>query len=82
MIHHSNMNPNESSQHKVCYLKTDNNIIVRESAIRWVKKMDECLEICTKPNGCDISLRTTHRVCKHNSIESYEFLNKYFSMFS
>jgi len=58
------------------YIKTDDNKIINEKQIRWVKKMNECLEVCTKPNGC--SLLERHRICKLNSLESYNRLNKYF----
>ena len=36
---------------KTSYLKTDDNKIVNEKHIRWVKKMSECLEVCTKSIG-------------------------------
>ena len=35
------------------YIKTDDNKIVNESCIRWVKKMGDCLEVCTKTTGCN-----------------------------
>jgi hypothetical protein len=38
------------------YIKTDNNKIINERCIRWVRKMDECLYICTKENGCSINI--------------------------
>ena len=59
------------------YIKTDNNRIVNEKCIRWVQKMNECLEICTKQNGCAIGSET-HKVCKINSPETYEKINKHF----
>ena len=36
----------------VSYLKTDNNKIISEQHIRWVKKMNDCLEVCIKSTGC------------------------------
>lgn len=65
------------------YIKTDNNTIVNEKAIRWIKKTHECMEICSKFNGCfshDILNGTseTFRVCKNISPESYEKLNRHF----
>jgi len=59
------------------YIKTDNNRIVNEKCIRWVQKMNECLEICTKQNGCAVGSET-HKVCKINSPETYEKINKHF----
>ena len=55
------------------YIKTDNNTIINENCIRWVKKYNECLEICTKVLGCDPG-KDTHKVCK----DSYNKLNVFF----
>ena len=33
---------------KTAYLKTDENKYINESCIRWVRKMDDCLEVCIK----------------------------------
>lgn len=61
------------------FIKTDNNIIINEKSIKWVKKMDDCLAVCTKSMGCNkSSLKDTHKICKLNSVESYIRLNKYF----
>jgi hypothetical protein len=62
---------------KVSYLKTDDNKIINETTIRWVKKMSDCLEVCTKSFGCSVG-SDTHRICKLNNIESYNKLNKLF----
>jgi len=58
------------------FIKVDDNKILNEACIKWVRKIDECLDICTKGNGCYIG--DTHKVCKANNKESYERLNKYF----
>jgi hypothetical protein len=62
---------------KDSYLKTDDNKILNVKHIRWVKKMDDCLEICTKSDGCAVG-KNTHRICKLNNVDSYNKLNKYF----
>ena len=62
---------------KVTYIKTDDNKIINEKCIKWVKKMDECLEICTKSDGCMIN-KDTHKLCKLYNLDSYQKLNKYF----
>ena len=36
----------------VSYIKADNNIIINEKCIAWVKKMEDCLEVCAKTTGC------------------------------
>ena len=58
------------------YIRVDDNTIVREKCIRWIKKMDECLALCTKSKGC--YMRDTHTLCKINNLDSYNKLNKYF----
>lgn len=60
------------------YLKADDNIIINEKMIRWVRKMDECLEVCTKVDGCSVENKTTHKICKLNNSDSYSKLNKHF----
>ena len=62
---------------KLTFLKTDDNRIINEAAIRWVKQMDECLEVCTKSNGCETQ-NGTHRICKNVNPSSYAKLEQYF----
>lgn len=61
----------------VSYLKTDDNRILNEAQIKWVKKMNECLEVCTRSDGCKLSFNT-HTICKSNSLDSYNKLIKHF----
>lgn len=58
------------------YIKTDDNKIINEKCIRWVKKMNECLEVCTRSDGCKAV--HTHKICKLNNSSSYEKLNRFF----
>lgn len=58
------------------YIKADDNKIINEKCITWVKKMSECLVICTKTTGC--SANDTHKICKLNNLDSYNKLNKHF----
>jgi hypothetical protein len=60
------------------FIKVDNNKILNEASIRWVKKMDECLHICARSWGCSADGGDTHRLCKVNNPESYERLNRHF----
>ena len=62
------------------YIKTDDNKIVNESCIRWVKKMGDCLEVCTKTTGCNThpKYKDTHMICKLNNLHAYNKLNKHF----
>lgn len=60
------------------YLKTDDNKIINETHIRWVRKMDECLHVCTKSTGCSVKGEDTHKICKINNLSSYNKLNEHF----
>jgi len=59
------------------YIKVDNSKIINEKCIRWIKKIDDCLQICTKSTGCYSNI-DTHKICKENNIDSYNKLNKFF----
>jgi hypothetical protein len=63
---------------EVSYLRVDDNKIINETCIRWVKKMDDCLHVCTKLTGCNISNGDTHKICKINNLDSYNKLVKHF----
>jgi hypothetical protein len=71
----------EKENANVSYIKTDNNKIINETHIRWVKKLNNCLEVCTKSTGCNIRNGDTHRICKLNTPDSYEKLNAHLSTF-
>jgi len=62
---------------KPTFLKTDENKIINEAAIRWVKQMGECLEVCLKVDGCQIP-QNTHRICKNLNPSSYAALERHF----
>ena len=66
-----------SIMESVSYIKADNNKIINERAILWVRKLDRCLAICTKSIGCD-GIHDTHRICKSKNPDSYNKLNKHF----
>jgi hypothetical protein len=59
------------------FIKADDNTLINEKAIVWIKKMDDCLEVCSKINGCQIQ-HTTHKICKFNTPDSYNKLNGLF----
>ena len=60
------------------YIKADNNHVINEKYIRWIKKMGDCLEVCTKTDGCVIK-KDTQSVCKLYSLEGFNRLNKHFT---
>lgn len=57
------------------FIKADDNKFINKKHIRWIKQVIECLEICTRSNGCT-SGYTTHRICKQYNNDSYNALNK------
>ena len=61
-------------KNKPSFIKLDNNIILNMDCIRWAKKMDECLQIYSKSNGCRDNKKETHIVCKINNADSYNRL--------
>lgn len=58
------------------YIKVDDNKVINEKCIKWIKKMDECLLVCTKSNGCHE--KDMHKICKIYNLDSYNKLNKHF----
>jgi hypothetical protein len=65
--------------HSNTYIKTDDNRIINERSIRWVKKMSDCLEVCVKTTGCNgTKFSDTHKICKLNNLDSYNKLNAFF----
>lgn len=45
------------------FIKADNNRIINKKSILWIQKIAECMEICTKRDGC-IPKQDTHHICK------------------
>jgi hypothetical protein len=61
------------------YIKVDDNKLINEKAIKWIKKIDDCLEICTRSIGCDTNTyKNSHKLCKIYNPDSYKKMNKYF----
>ena len=57
------------------YIKMDDNTCINKKYIRWIKQMNDCLEVCVKSNGCDRF--QTHRVCVSNNPDSFMKLREY-----
>lgn len=64
-------------ENKTMYIKTDDNKVINKKYIRWIKKIGDCMEVCTKSNGCVLKT-DTHTICKLYSVDSYNKLNKHF----
>lgn len=58
------------------FIKIDGDKILEANSIKWVKRINECMEICIKGDGCYVG--DTHKLCKVNNPESYERLEKHF----
>lgn len=71
------MNAEINTTHPNSYVKTDDNRILNESHIKWVKMMNDCLEVCVSASGCRLHLNT-HTICKSNNPYSYNKLNANF----
>jgi hypothetical protein len=65
-------------QKREIYVKTDDDRILNIKSIKWIKKIEDCLELCTKKIDCSDNKSNTHKICKSNNIDSYKKLNKYF----
>lgn len=76
MDNNTDNNTDSNIRDNINFIKTDNNTIINVNAIRWIKKMDECLAVCTRSDGCVVNA-TTHKICKINNYDSYALLNKY-----
>lgn len=65
--------------YNISYIRADDNVIINEKCIKWVKKIDECLSVCTKSIGCSMyDDRDVHKICKTNNLTSYNKLNIHF----
>jgi hypothetical protein len=58
------------------FIKADNNIFINTQTIRWVKVIDDCLEVCTKSDGCisNPTMNDTLKICKPINEKSYNDL--------
>ena len=65
------------------YIKADDNKIINKRCIIWVQKIENCLHVCTKSDGCSIQEKNTHTICKTNNddnyYDSYYQLNQHFN---
>lgn len=64
------METNTNKTHS--YIKIGDRKIINEQAITWVRKMDECLYICSSTSGC---LAADHVICKYKYPEVYNALD-------
>lgn len=58
------------------YLKVQEDHLINEKYIKWLRKYDECVFVCNKPDGCMWS--DTYKVCKGSNPTTYDKLNRLF----
>jgi hypothetical protein len=56
------------------YIQTDNNTFINKTHIKWVKQMNECMDMCVKNDGCR-EVYDTHRICKLANPVNYQKLS-------
>jgi hypothetical protein len=59
------------------FIKADDNKVINVKAISWIKKLGDCLEVCSKRTGCEVG-KDTHRISKLHTLDSYNKLNVLF----
>jgi hypothetical protein len=68
----------------ISFIKMDNNIAVNKMYIRWIRKVNDCIEVCSKQTGCDMTKQNiinstdTLKICRVNNPENFDKLNQIF----
>jgi hypothetical protein len=61
------------------FIKLNDNTIINENYIQWMKKIGDCIYMCNKVYGCDeATLYGAHRICKTENLKTYSKIEKYF----
>lgn len=60
------------------FIKTDDNKLINVQQIKWIKKMNDCLEVCIKSNRCNLKIGDTHTICKKYTPNSFNSFNQLF----
>ncbi len=60
------------------YIRTDNGTLIHERAILWMRRVEECIHLCSRTVGCSEHpvQGNTHRICKDFSPETYNRLKR------
>jgi hypothetical protein len=66
--------PNASANKQFIQVKPD--LLINQNHITWIKRIDECMHICIKVDGC--TLDTTHKVCKSANPTGYDKIQTLF----
>jgi hypothetical protein len=55
------------------FIKFNDGLVLNKNHIRWIKKIHDCMYICTKSGGCSASARSTHVICSSNENQKNDF---------
>ena len=60
------------------FIKFNDGLVLNKKYIRWIKKIHDCMYICTKSDGCNTL--TSHVICSSNEEDkkSFDKLNTMF----
>jgi len=53
------------------FIRFDDGLLLNTKYIRWIKKVHDCMYICTNSDGC--SQRTSHVICSSNEKQQKDF---------
>lgn len=62
------------------FIKISDDEVINQTAIKWMKKMDECIEICIN-DDCGVTFSGypyTKHVCQFSNKELFNILNRHF----
>ena len=59
------------------YIKVTNDKLINQQSITWIRRIEECIYICAKSDGCDLE-KSTHKI---DNPSGYNRVNKLFSSF-
>jgi hypothetical protein len=53
------------------FIKIEGGLILNVNHIRWIRKVHDCMYICTKSDGC--TSNTSHVICGSNEQQNNDF---------
>ena len=76
----ASMSASKSASINLPYIKVTNDKLINQNAITWIRRIEECMHICTRTDGCDVE-KTSHKICKYDNPTGYNRVNTLFSSF-
>jgi hypothetical protein len=53
------------------FIKLEDGLILNINHIRWIRKVHDCMYICTRDDGCNRN--TSHVICGSNELQKKDF---------